>query len=107
MAQLDKTIVPGYPTKWGNKNVVSFDWQGPTLYTVGGETITASELGLGGIEGGFGGVSQSGTYSVQVCVSGYGAQSTCKLLIFLTADGAEAGAIDLDAEIFKLTLVGV
>ena len=107
MAQLDKTILPGYMTKWGNKNVINFDWVGPTLYATGGIEITADELGIGGIDSGFGGASQSGTYIATVRKPSSGAAASVYIMISLAVDGAEAGAIDLDAEIFNLTLVGV
>lgn len=94
--------VDGYPTRVANKILQFFDWTGPTLYTPGGMTLNASELGVGGIDGIIGGVSQSGDYFALGSVQGAGAQQSVKILVFVCSSGAEAGAIDLDAEIFRL-----
>lgn len=100
-------LLAGYPTKWGQKIAMFVDWTGPTLYATGGVALTAAELGIGGIEGIIGGVSQSGTYFAIGRISQDNAQQSCKILVFQCSDGAEAGAIDLDAEIFRLGIIGV
>lgn len=101
------TPLLGYPTKWGQKQVETIDYTGPTLYAPGGMSFAASNFGWGGFDSGYGGISQSGNYRAEVRFSGSGAQQTCKIVIFVMATGLEAGAIDLDAEIFRITLIGV
>lgn len=97
----------GYPTKWANKNVEAIDFAGPDPYVVGGVPLAASDFGWGGFDSGYGSVSQSGTYFAMIRFSADGAQRTAKVLVFVSATGAEAGAIDLSAESFRLNLVGV
>lgn len=97
----------GNPTVWGNKKVETFDWVGPTLYTVGGTSFPASNFNWGAFEAGFGGVSQAGTYRAEFRFSGNGAQQTVKIVVFVVATGLQAAAIDLSAQTFRLTLIGV
>lgn len=96
----------GYPTVVGTKKVQTFDWTAPNPYVVGGVLVYAQPFGWGAFESGYGGVSESGTYWCQVRFSGKGAQTSCKVMVFVTATGLEAAAIDLSAEIFRLNLVG-
>lgn len=96
----------GYPTVVGTKKVQTFDWTAPNPYVVGGVSISCVPFGWGAFESGYGGVSESGTYWCHVRFSGKGAQQTCKVMVFVTATGVEATAIDLSAEIFRLNLVG-
>ena len=44
------TILPGYVTSISDKYEIIVDHTGPVLYVAGGETINASDFGLGGIE---------------------------------------------------------
>lgn len=99
------TPLIGYPTKWGNKNCETFDWVPPNPYVVGGVSFPASALGFGGIDSGYGGVSQSGNYRNEIRMTGDGAQQTCKIMVFVVATGLEAAAIDLSAEKFRTTLI--
>lgn len=96
----------GYPTKFGQKIAMVVDWTGPTLYATGGVAIAAADLAIGGIDAILGGASQSGTYVAVGRALGNGAQKTWKVMVFVASDGAEAGAIDLDAEIFRLAILG-
>lgn len=100
-------ILDGYVTPWGNKKAFFIDWTGPTLYATGGVELAASQLGIGGLDGIIGGASQSGTYFAIGRPLGDGSRQTMKIMVFVAADGAEAGAIDLDAEIFRLGVIGV
>lgn len=99
-------VLYGYPAPWANKKAFSIDWTGPTLYATGGVTLSASQLGIGGIDMIIGGASQSGTYFAVGRPLGDGSRSSCKIQVFVASSGAEAGAIDLDAEIFRLGVVG-
>lgn len=101
------TPLLGYPTKWGNKNVESIDWVGPVLYAAGGIAFPSGNFGWGAFDSGYGSVSQSGTYSAVIRFSGDGAQISPKVVVFVNATGAEAGALDLSDEVFRLTFVGV
>lgn len=101
------SVLPGYPTKFGQKIMMVVDWTGPTLYATGGVALAASGLGIGGIDMVFGGVSQSGTYRAEGRVLGSGARASIMVMVFVIATGLEAGAIDLDAEIFRLGILGV
>ena len=100
-------VLPGYPTKWGQKIAQIVDWTGPTLYAAGGMTLLASDLAMGGIDIVLGGVSQSGTYRAEGRAIGTGTRASIKIMVFVIATGLEAGAIHLDAEIFRLCFIGV
>jgi hypothetical protein len=105
-AKISANLV-GYPTRVGNKILQAFDWTGPTLYATGGMELNASDMGIGGIDFIIGGASRSGTYFALGRVEGEGANQTVKIMVFVASSGAEAGAIDLDAEIFRLAAMTV
>lgn len=101
------TPLPGYPTKWGNKNVQVIDLVGPNPYTVGGEPFPVSSLNFGGIDFVVGGLSSSQTYVVRALYPAAGTNQTVKLMWFIEATGVEAGAIDLSRETVRLLIVAV
>lgn len=101
------TPLLGYPTKFGQKQVETIDYTGPTLYVVGGMEFPASNFGWGGFDSGFGGVSQDGTYRAEIRFEGSGARQVAKIVIFDIATGLEAAAIDLHAQVFRLMFFGV
>ena len=96
----------GNPTVMGNKKVQTIDWTAPNPYVVGGVSFPASNFNIGGFESGYGSVSQSGNYRAELRFSANGA-GPAKVVVFVMATGLEAGAIDLSAEKFRLTFVGV
>lgn len=106
-------VLPGYTTKFGNKNVVVADIEGPDYYFTGGSDLSPSDLGLG--LGAFDSVafsvSQSGTYIAYArfpaAVNGEAAQ-TIQMVVCVLNGGAEvAYGIDLGAEIFRMFAVMV
>jgi hypothetical protein len=106
-------VLPGYTTKFGNKNVVVADIEGPDYYFTGGSDITPESLGLG--LGAFDSVafsvSQSGTYIAyarfESAYDGEAAQ-TVKMVVCTLNGGAEvAYGIDLGAEVFRMFAVMV
>ncbi len=102
------TPLPGYPTKHRNKNFETIDWVGPEYYLPGGIEFPASNFGWGGFDSGYGQISQSGDYRVEVQFSNYGAVQTVLLVVFVVATGLEvAGSTDLSDEVFRLSLMGV
>lgn len=119
--------LPSYPTVIGDRRLAVFPHVGPTLYTpvsngtapalaTGGDTVQAVEAGFKTFDVVLGGVTDSGTYRVEAipkAVSGvvgtnkFGQATTSYTLRwYVVATGAEAGAIDLDAEIVRLTAIG-
>ena len=121
-------LMDSYPDAWGAHKVSVVPHQGPTLYTVvaeqtaptlatGGDLLTAAECGMKYIEFVCGGLSDSGTYRVEcipTTVSGVVASPTRQpvptttycLRWVVVATGAEAAAVDLDAEIVRLLVIG-
>lgn len=117
MAAQGVSVLPGYFQDWGTKKVGIVEVYGPTLYAAGGQTITASQFGLGGIEAIITlGRTLSGTYfpaqvqplPIDAAPSvPLGAAASFKVPWFVVATGAEAGAIDLSTEIIRLLVIGV
>lgn len=110
------TVLPGYTQPWGAKLIQGFEHAGPVLYAAGGETILASDLGIGGFDFVLvPGLSLSGTYyglvqplPVDATPSvALGAFKSFKLLWYVLATNAEAGAIDLSGEILRLLCISV
>lgn len=102
------TILPGYGTQWGNKNVTVIDHLGPASYATGGETLTAAQFGYGGIEVIVGSMDASSTYFVEAIHPGVGgAPATIKLQWF-TMNGTEvSNATNLSTKSVRLIIVGV
>ena len=120
----------GYPTSVGSKILSVFPHAGPTSYTqvsagsapalsTGGNLVEAREAGLAFFDTVIGGLTDSGTYRVEVVPddrSGTVGQEppkaspgtpTARLRWIVVATGAQvAGAVDLDAEIVRLTAIG-
>ena len=118
----------GYPDSFGAKRVSVFPHAGPTSYTVitegvapllatGGDLVTAIEAGMKYFDGVITLGVDSGKYFVQVIPttpSGVIATptalpqpgTTARLKWMVAATGAEAGAVDLSAEIVRLFAVG-
>lgn len=96
----------GYPSIFGDRKVIALDWNAPNPYVAGGVSFPAANLGWGGLDAGFGGVSQSGTYFSLIRFSADGSVRTAKVVVYVSATGAEAGAIDLSAEYFRLFFIG-
>lgn len=121
-----KTL-PGYSTAWGNKNAAVLESYGPKPYVAGGYTLTAAELGWGGLDFvapmNFGEatvnsqlvvvpLSVSGTYFVGVTLAttAVGAVSSVTIKWYTTSTGAEVTTVsstDLSAERVRLLVVGV
>ena len=123
--------LPGYPNPIGQKVDSVFPHAGPSSYSqassgsapalsTGGDTVYAVEAGLKLIDHCTGGVSDSGTYRVEVLydsVSGIAGSSnpsagqpktTVRLRWYVVATGAQvAGAVNLSAEIVRLRAVGL
>lgn len=110
-----ENILPGYSTKWGNKNVFSSDHLGPASYQAGGESFTAQHLGWGGVEhvfidGPSWNANNNGTYftKVQFPTASAGARSSVQILWYVAANNAEVGNnTDLSAEKVRLLAIGV
>lgn len=119
----------GYPDAFGSKRAAVIPHRGPSSYTqitpgaapalaTGGDTVSASEAGMKFIDFVAGGLTDSGTYRVEAIpttVSGVvaepgrimGVKATYRLRWVVVATGAEvAGAVDLDAEIVRLFVIG-
>lgn len=119
----------GYPQPAGAKLQSVFPHAGPASYTqvtsgsapavsTGGDTVRASEAGMKQFDWVSGGVSDSGTYRVEVCynaVSGVVAaptqlsvpQTAVRLRWYVVSTGAEAaGSANLSAEIVRLRACG-
>lgn len=122
------SLLSGYPIYQGSKKISVIDFKGLSTYTPGGETINASQFGEGGID--FiepmnkrwlsvtqGGVTRSqlvaasfsGTYfvTIEVAAGVVGAASSVTITWYVTATGAEAGAIDLSAETVRFLVIFV
>lgn len=114
----------GYPTSIGSSLLSVNGITGPASYTqitpgtppavaTGGQQITARDFGLKYFDSVFAGLSDSGAYRVE-CIPGTrsglgpkGATQTYRLRWVVVATGAEAaGALDLDAEIVRVTVIG-
>lgn len=97
----------------GPKIVVTFDHQGPVSYATGGETVNASDLGVGGFEFiDLENVTPSGTFMVQMqpTAQGTGNATSSFLLIWFTttAVGVQStqvtNATNLSAQTVRLQL---
>lgn len=106
-------VLPGYTNKFGSKNAVVADIEGPDYYFTGGSEITPETfgLGLGAFDTVAFSVSQSGTYIAyarfEAAVEGEAAQ-TVKMVVCTLNGGAEvAYGIDLGAEIFRMFAIMV
>jgi len=119
-----ETILPGYVTTIGNKYLVIDDHAGPVSYTTGGETVTAAQFGLGGIDfidgcndvvqgtAQINNVSFSGVNFVAIklpTTTGPGVANTkITLQWFVVATGAEVAATtNLSGQTVRLRIVGV
>lgn len=119
--------LPSYPQAVGARMQSVFPHRGPGTYVpvvngtapalpTGGDTVQAVEAGLKTFDAVLGAVSDSGTYRVEAipkAVSGnisnnnLGQPTTSfTLRWYVVATGVEAGAIDLSAEIVRLTAFG-
>jgi hypothetical protein len=116
MAAQGLTPLPGYEQPWGSKKAFIGEVFGPTLYAAGGQTINASQLGWGGFDMAMVcGLSVSGVYygyvqplPIKTTPSlPQSAVSSFKLMWRVLATGAEAGAIDLSAEVMRFFAIGV
>lgn len=108
----------GYFQNFGTKNAGVFELAGPTLYAAGGQTLNASQFGMGGfdfVDAG-GGLSYSGTYYCRIqylpvdaapSAQTPGGNTQVKVVWYVLATNAEAGAIDLSTEIVRLFAMGV
>jgi len=106
----------GYEQLFGTKKASVFELAGPTLYAPGGQTVNASQFGWGGFDYVSSGMlSYSGTYFVRVqplpvdaapSAQKNGGNSQVKVVWYVVATGAEAGAINLSAEIVRLLALG-
>lgn len=119
-----ENVFPGYVTTVGNKYLIMDDHAGPASYTTGGETFTASQVGLGGIEfiegmndiiqgtQQYTGVSFSGTFFVNISVATTAAPgvpvSKVTIKWFVVATGAEvANTTNLSGQFVRLRILGV
>ena len=103
-------LLPGYTTKWGNKNVVVADIEGPDYYFTGGTEIAMEDTGLnlGAFEQVIIGVSQSGTYVAYARFTDDGPSQSFKIVVCAVNGGAEvAYGIDLGGETFRALFVCV
>ena len=99
----------GYPRIIaGGKKFIAFDWTAPNPYVAGGVIVDAQAGGFnwGAFESGQASVAQSNNYWALIRFFGNGAQKQAKIVVYVSATGLEAGAIDLSAEIFRITMVG-
>src|SRR5262245_6304536 len=78
------TNLLGYPTKWGNKNAQTIDWQGNDYYIDEGVEFPASNFGWGGFDSAYGGISQSGLYRAEFQFQGSGAQQSVYIHVYST-----------------------
>jgi len=110
------TPLSGYENIFGTKKAFVGELNGPTLYAAGGQLVTAAQLGWGGIDfAAVGGNSLSGTYYGRVQMLPLdaapsvplGSAATFRVLWFVVATNAEAGALDLSGEILRLFVLGV
>ncbi len=102
------TQTGGLLDTWGGKFTDFIDWTGPVLYATGGETINATDFGCpNNLLFAVGSASVSGTYFTVARPVAAGGYTTWKLMWYVSATGAEAGAIDLSAEKAKVFGVGV
>ncbi len=99
-------IRDGFNTHGANKES-TIDHDGPVLYATGGETLNASIFGLKLIDQVIVTGSNNGTYfcAVRFTKKG-GGNGSFNLLWYVSADGAEAGAIDLSASYVRITAIG-
>lgn len=113
----------GYPTSFGSSLASVNGIAGPSSYTAitpgtapavatGGQTIRARDFGLKFFDYVVAGMSDSAVYRVE-CIPGArsglgprGASTTYTLRWVVVATGAEAGAIDLSAEIVRIFVIG-
>lgn len=108
--------LPGYEQLWGSKKAFLGELVGPTLYASGGQTVNASQLGWGGFDMVQAPcLSLSGTYMARVQLlpldaapsEFLGACASVKVVWYVVATGAEAGAVDLSTEVMRLFAIGV
>lgn len=113
----------GYPDSWGAQRASVNGIAGPSSYVAivpgtapavatGGQSINAQQFGLKYFDYVVAGLSDSAVYRVE-CIPGTrsglgpkGATTTYTLRWVVVATGAEAGAIDLSAEIVRVLAVG-
>ena len=91
----------------GASSESTIDHDGPTLYDSGGELIAASVFGLKLIDQVIVSGSNDGTYfcAVRFTKKG-GGNGSFYLVWYVSATGAEAGAIDLHASFVRITAIG-
>ena len=66
MAAEQATLLAEYPQLLGYKKALIIELNGPTSYATGGQTLNASQFGMGGIDGVISlGRSHSGTYDTR------------------------------------------
>lgn len=103
------TILPGYETKFGNKNVIVVDHTGPSNYQQATEDVlNASDFGEGGFDVVIGSMDTTKTYFVEAIHSNTGgALSSLKLVWFVMAGTEVTNGTDLSAKTVRLTLIMV
>jgi len=112
---MPNTILPGYVTEVANKYELIVDHTGPASYVTGGETINASDFGLGGIEtiaihavSSPGGNGATVVFSTTVVTQGNAVKSV-KIKWFTTASMAteSTAATNLSTQSIRLQIRGV
>src|SRR2546429_393093 len=111
-----KVAVAGYRQIWGTKQVNIFEVAGPASYPTGGQTVNATDLGVGGMDYmDVGTYSYSGTYKCTVQPLPTSAApskqkpaiKSFKILWYVVATNAEvANTTDLSGEIVRLIAIG-
>ena len=104
--------LPGYVTAFGGKKFSIVDHSGPSSYAAGGETINASDVGMGGLDRiSASQYSMSGTYSVVVLYPALAnaiSVTSVKLAWYVVGTGAQVtNGTDLSAEHIRMEAWGV
>jgi len=109
MAAGQNTPLPGYPQQWGTKQIVIFDHYGPTSYSQSnGDAISASSLGVGGIDFIIGCDDQTKTYFAEPVLSNTGGAMSSVVLHWYTLNGTEVtGSTNLSTKIIRFVAVCV
>jgi hypothetical protein len=104
MAPLQQMVMQ--PSPLGELFVSAADIAGINPYAPGGVAVSPQAFALQSFKTALGACSQSGNYFVLArSIAGPGGASI-KLQWFVAATGAEAGAIDLSAEIVRIVAIG-
>lgn len=124
---MPNTPLPGYDTSFGNHKAAVLRHFGPNPYVAGGYSLTAHELGWGGIEAVFGGNpapvtvggvtfpvalrSISGNFfaTIEFATSAVGAAASLTVKWYVATTGVEVTTVsntDLSAEELRVFLLG-